>query len=48
MAAGGSSVMRFQKPRLLEAEETADSLEHWRNEFEVYLTRDDKSSQLGS
>ena len=34
--------MRFQKPRLLEAEETADSLEHWRNEFEVYLTRDDK------
>ena len=36
--------MRFQKPRLLEAHETADSLEHWKNEFEVYLTRDDKMS----
>ena len=32
--------MRFQAPRLLKAKETADSLEHWKNMFEVYITRD--------
>ena len=32
--------MRFQRPRDLEAEETASSLEHWMNQLEVYLKRD--------
>ena len=32
--------MRFQQPRALEATETADSLAHWVNQFEVYITRD--------
>ena len=32
--------MRFQRPRDLEANETADSLEHWKNQLEVYLKRD--------
>ena len=32
--------MRFQRPRDLEANETADSLEHWTNQLEVYLKRD--------
>ena len=32
--------MRFQQPRDLEAHETADSLEHWMNQLEVYLKRD--------
>ena len=32
--------MRFQPPRILTSNETADSLAHWRNQFEVYSTRD--------
>ena len=32
--------MRFQRPRDLEADETASSLEHWKNQLEVYLKRD--------
>ena len=32
--------MRFQRPRDLESNETADSLEHWINQLEVYLKRD--------
>ena len=32
--------MRFQRPRDLEAEETAASLEQWINHFEVYIKRE--------
>ena len=30
--------MRFQAPRALRATETADSLAHWKTQFEVYIT----------
>ena len=32
--------MRFKRPRDLKANETADSLQHWMNQLEVYLKRD--------
>ena len=38
--------MRFQRPRDLEANETADSLEHWTNQLEVYLKKDPKKDFL--
>ena len=38
--------MRFQRPRDLEAHETSDSLEHWINQFEVYITREPTMAQF--
>ena len=35
-----NTVMRFPKPRDLEPEETAASLDHWQTQFKVYAKRD--------
>ena len=40
MAQAPIGTMRFPQPRQLDVKETADSLAHWKNQLEVYITRD--------